>query len=224
MGTELRRMVNNGRRLRLEDEHFRNEQTQKELRGDRDIVMTAIKLDPLASEFASEDLRKDRDIARTAITLTKTLVVLSRQEKNIKGIFIAKAIVLAAIRKNDRQVVLAAVQNYGEAYLHASLRLQYDKSRYFPDGHGAGSIGLAICVPRILRDTFTTERTEEPFRETEEGIQRNPAARSYSYRPSEENRALRKQLVQAAGTIQKQQAEIKRLLEANELLNFQRST
>ena len=81
-----------------------------ELRGDKEVVLAAVKNDARALEFASDNLKNDKEIVLTAV--------------QSKG----EALKFASDKlKNDKEIVLTAAQNYGSFLQYASEELKNDR-------------------------------------------------------------------------------------------------
>ena len=106
-----------------------------ELRGDKEVVLAAVKIDARALQFASDNLKNDKKVMLAAVrNNAKALQFAPDDLKN------DKEIVLTAVRnngetlkfasdnlKNDKKVMLAAVQKRGKALQLASDDLKNDK-------------------------------------------------------------------------------------------------
>ena len=109
----------------------------EELRGDREVVLAAVKSNGNQLEYASEALRGDREIVLAAVKFNGDQLEYASEE--LRG---DKEIVLAAVQhsgsygalqyaseelRGDREVVLAAVKNDMYALQYASEELQNDE-------------------------------------------------------------------------------------------------
>ena len=97
----LKRVAQNGLALRHATE---------ELRGDREVVMTAVAEDWQALEYATEELRGDREVVMTAVTSNGWGLLYATEE--LRG---------------DREVVMTAIAQNGWAVNHASEELRGDR-------------------------------------------------------------------------------------------------
>ena len=82
----------------------------EELRGDRDVVLAAVRHDGYALQFASDELKDDKEIVLTAIETYEGDVLEYASER----------------LKDDKETVLAAVKRCGDSIGFASERLRHD--------------------------------------------------------------------------------------------------
>lgn len=82
----------------------------EELRGDKEVVLEAVRSFEYAIGFASEELRKDREVVLEAVRYDGEALL------NVSNFY-----------GGDREVVLEAVRNNGEALNYASEELRRDK-------------------------------------------------------------------------------------------------
>jgi len=80
------------------------------MRGDRDVVLTAVNQNIKVFKFISEELRLDREFMLAAVTLNGNALEFASKEL-----------------QNDRIVVLAGVKQNGNALQYASISLKYDQ-------------------------------------------------------------------------------------------------
>ena len=110
-------------------------QATEELRGDREVVMTAIAQDGGALEYATEELRGDREVVMTAIAQDGRALLYATEE--LRG---DREVVMTAVTSNgwgllyateelrgDREVVMTAVASNSWAVNHASEELRGDR-------------------------------------------------------------------------------------------------
>ena len=98
----------------------------------KEVVLTAVKKDGKALEYASDKLKDDKEVVLTAVTQGGW--ALQFASKNLKN---DKEVVLTAVKdnafaltdaserlKDDKEVVLTAVKNYGLSLQYASPGIQ----------------------------------------------------------------------------------------------------
>ncbi len=112
-----------------------NNDTPEPLRGDRELVMTAVTQDGWALEYASDALQADREVFLAAVTQNGDALRFASDALQAD-----REVVLAAVTRNgyalqyasdalqaDREVVMTAVTQDGEALRFASDALQADR-------------------------------------------------------------------------------------------------
>ena len=82
----------------------------EELKGDREIVMTAVSQDGWALQFATEELRGDREIVMAAVSQRGRALQFATEEL-----------------KADREIVMTAVSKGGSALEYATKDLKEDE-------------------------------------------------------------------------------------------------
>eukprot|EP00971_Amphidinium_carterae_P192168 3812887-Amphidinium_carterae.1 len=107
----------------------------EELRGDRDFMMEAVRVEGCALQYAAEELQGDRDLVREAVRADGFTLKYATEE--FRG---DRDLVMEAVRQNgfalelaatelctERDVVLQAVAQNGEALRFAPKQLREDE-------------------------------------------------------------------------------------------------
>ena len=118
------------------DNHYILRDAIEELRGDREVVMTAVRRHGGFLQYATEELRGDREIVMAAVSkYDKNALRYATEE--LRG---DRKIVMAAVSKHgnaleyatdelraDREIVMKAMSKYERALRHASVELRGDR-------------------------------------------------------------------------------------------------
>ena len=94
----------------VEDAGMALQYVPEELKGDREVVMEAVRQDGRALRFASEELKGDREVVMAAVRKSGSALRFASEE--LKG---------------DREVVIEAVRKNGTALRFASEELKVDR-------------------------------------------------------------------------------------------------
>ena len=131
--------------------------------SDRDVVLTAVKRNGEALQYASHTLKDDFDVVLAAVKEN------GKALRHSLWLPFNREVVLAAVRQNgealryavpqlrdDRDVVHAAVQQRGIALEHASEKLQNDRQIVFTavtqDYYDQGGYALQYASPQLRND------------------------------------------------------------------------
>ena len=107
----------------------------EELKGDREVVMAALKQNGYALQHASEELKGDREVVMAAVK--QNGYALRQACEELKG---DREVIMAAVKQNgnalfyaseelksDREVVMAALKQNGDALRQACEELKGDR-------------------------------------------------------------------------------------------------
>ena len=108
-----------------------------ELRGDKEVVLAAVKQYGDALEYASAELRGDKEVVLAAVAEDGTALGYASAEL-----------------RNDKEAVLAAVAENDWALIYASAELRGDKQNFSETAPRPGAVGERFCHFTTLRTQF----------------------------------------------------------------------
>ena len=166
------------------------EHAAEELKGDREIVMTAVSKNGRALRFAAEELKGDRKIVMTAVSSFGSALKFAAEE--LKG---DPEIVMMAVSKNgcvlqfateelrrDLEIVMQAVSVDGDALEYATKNLREDEEMLqhaLERSRNCGEVvGLKVALlsGRCCSEVFWTVALASTLAEREEVLRRCAAS------------------------------------------------